>query len=470
MFEPVAVPFGVLVLLVGGCLFGLIVRPLWRRRRDRRNAHALHEAQARLAIQPSAFQLLKPASAADLLITEALVQDAILEESARSGREQCEVLVEARDYAREIAPSLSAGLYFRLIHGRLRRLLLRLFRVRVRYLDESALIEAAKFSTPVFVLNHRSNLDYLIVATSLADRAILSFAVGEWARYWPLEPLLRGLGGFFVRRGSGNPLYRAVLAAHVKSAIRAGVPQAFFIEGRFSEDGTLGNPRLGLLDYVVRSFNPEGVRDVAFVPTAVNYDRVLEDKSLQLLKAKGRRATTLGSLRAGFGFVGSQVWLRLRRRWRPFGHATLSVGAPVSLREWLAASGFDPRRADREARFAEVGRFADELMERIREIMPVLPVPLMAAVIRGGRPEGIREPEAKAAAAEVLEALARRPGGPDIPLSDRNEAAELGIELLLQRRMVTAENGVLRIREPRRRLLDYYANSIAHLLPATGPR
>ena len=76
--------------------------------------------------------------------------------------------------------------------------MLQLFRVRVRYLDEDAIVRAARTSTPVFVLNHRSNLDYVIAATSLADRAILSFAVGEWARYWPLEGLLRALGGFFV--------------------------------------------------------------------------------------------------------------------------------------------------------------------------------------------------------------------------------------------------------------------------------
>ena len=288
MLQPVSVPLIVLALLSAGCLYGLLVRPLWQRRRERRNTHAFHDAQGRLAIQPSAFQLLKPTSTADLLMVDPLVQEAILQETERSGTDQCDALVEAREYAREIVPSLSGGFYFRLIHGPLKRWMLRLFRVRVRYLDEDAIVRAARTSTPVFVLNHRSNLDYVIAATSLADRAILSFAVGEWARYWPLEGLLRALGGFFVRRGSGNPLYRAVLAAHVKAATRAGVPQAFFIEGRFSDDGKLGSPRLGLLDYAVRAFDPESRRDVAFVPVAVNYDRVIEDKNLQIMKAQGK--------------------------------------------------------------------------------------------------------------------------------------------------------------------------------------
>ena len=464
MFESISVPLPVFALLVAGCLYGLIVRPLWRRRRERRNAHAFHEAQGRLAIQPSAFQLLKPTSTADLLMVDPLVQDAILKETERSEADQCDALAEARSYAREIVPSLSAGLYFRVIHGPLKRIMLSLFRVRVRYVDEGAIVRAARTSTPVFVLNHRSNLDYVIAATSLADRAILSFAVGEWARYWPLEGLLRALGGFFVRRGSGNPLYRAVLAAHVKTAVGAGVPQAFFIEGRFSEDGKLRRPRLGLLDYAVRSFDPETGRDVAFVPVAVNYDRVIEDKNLQIMKASGKRATRTGSWRATAAFLGHQLWLRLNRRWKPFGHATLSVGAPVSLREWLENRGFDPRGAERDERFGEVGVLADHLMERIAEIMPVLPVPLMATVIRDRDEEGVTRAEARSAAFEILESLAARPGEPDIPRADWEPAVELGLQLLIQRQMVKADEGRLRILEPRRHFVDYYANSIGHLI------
>ena len=466
MFQSVSVPLPVLAVLAAGCLYGLIVRPLWRRRRERRHTHAFHEAQGRLAIQPSAFQLLKPTSAADLLMVDPGVQEAILQEVETTGTDQCDVLVTAREYAREIVPSLSAGFYFRLIQGPLKRLLLQLFRVRVRYLDEAAIVQAARTSTPVFVLNHRSNLDYVIAATSLADRAILSFAVGEWARYWPLEGLLRALGGFFVRRGSGNPLYRAVLAAHVKSATRAGVPQAFYIEGRLSEDGRLRSPRLGLLDYTVRSFDPETGRDVAFVPVAVNYDRIIEDRNLQIMKASGRRTSRVASWRGTAAFLGHQLWLRLHRRRKPFGHATLSVGAPVSLRAWLATRDFDPRDAGREERFAEVQLLADHLMERIAGIMPVLPVPLMAAVLRDRGNEGITRAEARAAAFEILESLEARPGEPDIPRADWEPAVELGLQLLMQRHLVQTERDRLTIPEPRRHFVDYYANSIRHLIPA----
>ena len=214
----------------------------------------------------------------------------------------------------------------------------------------------------------------------------------------------------------------------------------------------------------MRSFDPETGRDVAFVPVAVNYDRVIEDKNLQIMKASGKRASRTGTWRATAGSLGHQLWLRLNRRWKPFGHATLSVGAPVPLREWLENRGFDPPEVEREARFAEVRVLADHLMERIADIMPVLPVPLMATVIRGRGDEGVTKTEARAAAFEILETLAARPGEPDIPRDDWEPAVELGVQLLIQRRMVKADKGRQRILEPRRHFVDYYANSIGHLL------
>ena len=37
---------------------------------------------------------------------------------------------------------------------------------------------------------------------------------------------------------------------------------------------------MGLLDYMVRSYNPEEDRDIVFIPVGINYDRVLEDRTL----------------------------------------------------------------------------------------------------------------------------------------------------------------------------------------------
>jgi glycerol-3-phosphate O-acyltransferase len=73
----------------------------------------------------------------------------------------------------------------------------------------------------VFVMNHRSNMDYVLVSFLAAERVALSYAVGEWARIWPLQGLIRAMGAYFVRRNSGDPLYRMVLQRYVQMATEA---------------------------------------------------------------------------------------------------------------------------------------------------------------------------------------------------------------------------------------------------------
>ncbi len=413
------------------------------------------------AVEPAERLLLDTERAAAELVAEPEVQKAIAEEPG----DPTAALDRAHRYARGIVPRLRAGFYLRLFGGPLRALVSRLFRVRIHYQDEAALRRRSDAATLVFVLNHRSNLDYLIASTALADRAIVSFAVGEWARYWPFEPLLRTVGGYFVNRGSGNRLYRAVLAAHVRRSIEEGVPQAFFIEGNLTLDGALQPPRLGMLDYTVRGFRPEESRDVVFVPAALNYDRVLEDQNLQIMKTRGKRPSRRRYLQAVAGFWLHQLGLVLKRRWRPFGHANLAFGSPLSLREWTREHGMDPRKADREARFAAVARLGDELMDRIARVMPVLPVPLMAAVLTRANAAGMTPEEARAEGIRLAEAMTEASDLSEGDHSEWGDAVECGIRSLSLRRLIVTEGGRLRVRDVQRDLVEYYANSVAHLVP-----
>jgi len=96
-------------------------------------------------------------------------------------------------------------------------------------------------------MNHRSNMDYVLVTYLAADAGALSYAVGEWARVWPLSGIIRAMGAYFIRRRSGGALYRRVLARYVQMATRAGVSQAVFPEGGLSLTGRSASPKLGLL-------------------------------------------------------------------------------------------------------------------------------------------------------------------------------------------------------------------------------
>jgi hypothetical protein len=63
------------------------------------------------------------------------------------------------------------------------------------------------------------------------------------------------MGAYFVRRNSGDPLYRTVLSRYVQMASEAGVTQAVFPEGGLTVDGKLRAPKFGLLDYMLKTFD-----------------------------------------------------------------------------------------------------------------------------------------------------------------------------------------------------------------------
>ncbi len=69
-----------------------------------------------------------------------------------------------------------------------------LYRVHLDDSNEQALKAIDSDATIIFVMNHRSNMDYVLVTYLVADRSALSYAVGEWARVWPLSRLIRAMG------------------------------------------------------------------------------------------------------------------------------------------------------------------------------------------------------------------------------------------------------------------------------------
>ena len=135
-------------------------------------------------------------------------------------------MTEVHRYAREIVPTFNAYIYFRVGYSIARTVARFLYRVRLGFADERTLAGVPPNTAVVFVMNHRSNMDYVLVAFLAAERTALSYAVGEWARIWPLQQLIRSMGAYFVRRNSDSPIYRRVLERYVHMATEAGVAQA----------------------------------------------------------------------------------------------------------------------------------------------------------------------------------------------------------------------------------------------------
>jgi glycerol-3-phosphate O-acyltransferase len=444
------------------------VRWVLRRRVNR----VIHELNTRLHLKLQPFKLTRRQSLLDRLLFDTKVIEAAQEHARANDLRQESVISEVRGYAKEIVPSFNAYVYFRLGYWLARGAARALYRVRLGEIDGSALEQVDPRATVVFVINHRSNMDYLLVSYMVAERTALSYAVGEWARIWPLDTLVRSMGAFFVRRNSKNPLYRKVLERYVAMATAEGVTQAVFPEGGLSRDGRLRAPKLGLLDYIVRFFDPRGERDVVFVPVGLNYDRTLEDRTLLLDVAEGEEAPRRRASAAGAGgavgntlrFLAKNLGLMLRNEWHRFGYACLNFGEPLSLAAWCTARGVEPHRLAKEPRIEAVGALAAELMRRIGEAVPVTPVALVAtAFVETGEPlSGL---ELKARIQRVLDRLRAAGAHLYVPRRDLDYATNVGLRMLVTRHLVIEEQGLYRIAPDEGRAVRYYANSIAHLVP-----
>jgi glycerol-3-phosphate O-acyltransferase len=316
----------------------------------------------------------------------------------------------------------------------------------------------------VFVMNHRSNVDYILVAHLARKRVALSYAVGEWAKVWPIQQLVRSLGAYFVRRGSGNELYRRVLERYVQIAVEGGAVQAIFPEGGLSRDGLLRQPKIGLLDYMLRSFDIRAGRDIVFVPVAMNYDRVLEDRTLlRDTDPSSEPRSGLAALRTTLAFAASQLWLRLRGRWYRYGYACANFGAPISLRQYLAYNNWDPATLDRDARAARVMELAGDLMTAVGSIVPVLPVSLVARLFCDQPEREWTEGEIRTAAQALQKEYESLGAHVYVPRQDPDYSVMVGLRMLMLRKLVTSSNGRFRLNPAELPVVRYYANAIAHL-------
>src|SRR6267142_833713 len=406
------------------------------------------------------------------LVREELLNDRAvaraMSAAAEAGERPTDVRERVERYIDEIVPAFSLTAYFEL--G------MRLARAAIGSVYRPVVVvpppRLPENATAVFLINHRSNFDYVVVGWALARQVAISYAVGEWARVFPLDALFKAFGGCFVRRGFPDPLYHAVLRRYLQLITRRGVTQGIFPEGGLTRDGALRPPKVGLL---------AELRGRAHPPTAAEKLR----GALRLLWLVPWR-TAVNALRVAAG--------RLQRH----GYVAVAFGEPVRFRD-LPQSRDVARLSDEERR-ARAKEIAALLMERIARVIPATPVTLTARAAldlscdasTGDLVQRVRElrtrleesgvPTAlgsefdpqRRARAELRDDLARTRdlARLEIDLLAGEEAEEivrLGLKRLVQRRALATADGRARAgSHPHGRdLLTYYARSLAALdLPA----
>ncbi len=453
--------FVLLVIFAAVMVLDRILLPGMRWYLKRRVNRAIEEINTRLDIEIRPFQLTRKQALIDQLVFDDHVVTAIRDYAEEHDMPSEVAQAKAVKYANEIAPTFNAYIYFRVGYWLSKKLARLLYRIRVGYFDKDKLKQIPADASVVFVMNHRSNMDYILVSFLVAEKTALSYAVGEWARIWPLQTLIKSMGAFFVRRNSGNKLYRKVLERYVNLATRAGVCQAVFPEGGLTRDGNMREAKLGFLDYMVRDYHPEIDRNVVFVPVGINYDRVIEDKSLvrRLDKSATKRSRWYVTKTFVQFFVKTLLKDR-KTRWRRFGYASVNFGKPIFAQEFIQSAQKDITKMPTEERFKFVEGMAASIMQSIKEVVPVLPVPLMSAIVLESQDQWSSELELKSKAVERIHQLKQKGAPIDISNAACERVLSAALDMLAGRGFVQIENNLYRADKASISLLEYYANSI----------
>ena len=454
------------IILLAVCAWAVLERVLIPSSRwfiRRRINRVIDEISSRLDIQIKPFQLTKRQVLIDRLVYDPMVPEAVQQTAHERNCPREIVQREVMTYAREIVPSFNAYLYFRIGYWAAKKIARLLYRVRIGMAGDEQFSSIDPESTVVFVMNHRSNMDYVLVAFLAAEKTTLSYAVGEWAKIWPLQTLIRAMGAFFVRRNSSDPLYRRVLERYVHMATKEGVCQAVFLEGGLTRDGRLRPPKLGFLDYMLRSYDPVKDRDIVFIPVGVNYDRTLEDRSLlRELDPEAEKRSKWFIIKTTCRFIWKSLILIVLSRWQRFGYAYVNFGSPVSIRQYCEAHSLNFTKLERRQRFLEVENLADRLMDAIKQVVPALPVSLVATVMLESGSKAMQAFEVQTRVNRLIADLEE--DGAHVYVSPRQRVESIlnALNMLVLRRLVRESQGFYFIVHEEIDVLSYYANAIGH--------
>jgi glycerol-3-phosphate O-acyltransferase len=292
----------------------------------------------------------------------------------------------------------------------------------------------------VLIPSHKSHIDYLILDYVLYHNnlPVPHIAAGKNLSFWPMGPLFRSGGAFFLRRSfRGAVLYSKVFAEYIHKLLEEGYNIEQFIEGGRSRTGKLLMPKLGLMSILMNAYKNGACKDMLVVPIYVGYDRIIEEKSyLHELGGGQKEPENI------FQVLRARKFLKKR-----YGKIYIQFHEPLSVNQLL--SQYDQPLAEMKSK--ELNAFIRKLGYQISELSAVLATYMKFLATQNAKLS-------------------------DTLVSDKQRAFEKVVKSYIQRKFVEplskakdekeAEKEYV-INEGRRPYLEYYKNTcIAFFIPA----
>ncbi len=340
--------------------------------------------------------------------------------------------------------------------------------VDVRPEDLERIRTAMRSGATVLVPSHKSHFDYLLLSWVFYqhDLIVPHVVAGMNLAIWPVSLILRGAGGFFVKRSfTGDRIFPAVFSRYLRELIRQDYPVEFFIEGGRTRSGKLMPPKLGVLGMV---FEASELRrhdqQVTLLPIAFAYEQVAEEQAY---------ARELGGEEKQAESVGQLVRARsvLSRR---FGRVYLRVGEPIAAAPLVDASAekLPWHQRPREEQKELLQTVGEDLVARIGQVTLVLPTSLVALALLAHPRRGVRHDELLQRVERFREFLQRQGAMEAISMSHASQALQDAVLRFHRAGLIEPLDHqgerIWAIHVDRRITLDFHKNQVLHFFAAAG--
>ncbi|RMF15396.1 MAG: hypothetical protein D6761_07940, partial [Candidatus Dadabacteria bacterium] len=304
------------------------------------------------------------------------VQKVVDEVARERGVSRDLVLAEVEENLDEIAADFrwSAIRFLAFVLSRVWKRIYEGFNVDMEGLER--IRDAARRGPVILVPCHKSHMDYLIISYLFKQHELIPphIAAGDNLSFFPLGPLFRRSGAFFIRRSFlGDQTYEAALRSYIRALLRANYSIEFFIEGTRSRSGKIMPPKFGLLTMLLDAQASLQHTECQVVPIAIDYESVLEESSM-VREAQGgeKQKESVGALLA--------ARRKLRRK---YGRVYVRFGEPQSLRALQAdAPGVTTLEQARKVGY--------DILWGIQRLITVTPTALVATSLCVHHKRGIR--------------------------------------------------------------------------------
>ncbi len=312
------------------------------------------------------------------LATDILTQESLQTFMKEHAKDKNEPLMHTYKRAASYINEIAASYNLNIIYG-FEKLLTWVFRsifegVSVDRDGLDQIKQLSKRAPVVPVPCHKSHLDYLLLSYVMFKNNMPCphIAAGANLSFWPLGPLFRGAGAFFLRRTfKGAVLYSRIFSAYIEKLLSEGFNIEFFIEGGRSRTGKLLPPKLGFLSMLLSAHRNRACEDLIFIPVFVGYDRVLEeDAYLVEIEGGKKKPENISQL------LGARKFLK-----KKYGKVYIKFDEPISLNSYLYQKEMDTYAMDRAGQRALSRSIGYKLINAINSIAIVTPHGIVACAV-----------------------------------------------------------------------------------------